>query len=43
MDVNGRVWLIEANPKPGRTLFIKTGERKVYRTSVRRPLQYAMF
>ncbi|MFB6367302.1 YheC/YheD family protein [Paenibacillus elgii] len=43
VDVNGHVWLIEANLKPGRTLFTKMGAYKVYRDSVRRPLQYAMY
>ncbi|WP_010494025.1 YheC/YheD family protein [Paenibacillus elgii] len=42
VDVNGRVWLIEANPKPGHTAFIKSKEMATYRKSIRRPIQYAM-
>ncbi|WP_281935463.1 MULTISPECIES: YheC/YheD family protein [Paenibacillus] len=43
IDVNGRVWLIEANPKPGHTAFIKSKEIATYRKSIRRPIQYAMY
>ncbi|WP_054974258.1 YheC/YheD family protein [Paenibacillus sp. A3] len=43
IDVNGKVWLIEANPKPGHMAFIKSKEMATYRKSIRRPIQYAMY
>lgn len=42
IDVNGRVWLIEQNPKPGRDIFKGLRQGHLYRLAVRRPLQYAM-
>ncbi|NEN81506.1 YheC/YheD family protein [Paenibacillus elgii] len=42
IDVNGQVWLIEANPKPSHEGFIKSKEMATYRKSIRRPIQYAM-
>ncbi|MEO3947519.1 YheC/YheD family protein [Gorillibacterium sp. CAU 1737] len=42
IDVNGKVWLIEVNPKPGRDLFKSIGDRSLYRTTVERPIRYAM-
>ncbi|MGD8190820.1 YheC/YheD family protein [Brevibacillus ginsengisoli] len=42
IDVNGRVWLIEVNPKPGREIFREMGQMKLYQTSIRRPLEYAL-
>ncbi|RXT15269.1 YheC/YheD family protein [Ammoniphilus sp. CFH 90114] len=42
IDVNGRVWLIEVNPKPGRDIFKELGRPELYRKSVQRPLQYAL-
>lgn len=43
IDTDGRVWLIEANPKPSRDVFLKTGERSIYTKALRRPIEYAMF
>ncbi|MFC5406192.1 YheC/YheD family protein [Cohnella soli] len=43
VDVDGHVWLIEANPKPSRDVFLKTGERSTYLKAVRRPLEYALY
>lgn len=43
IDTKGNVWLIEANPKPGHDAFIKSKEVAVYRDSIRRPIQYAMY
>lgn len=43
IEPSGKVWLIEANPKPSRDVFLKTGERRVYATAVRRPLEYALY
>lgn len=42
VDVDGRVWLIEVNPKPGRDIFKELGHPELYRRSVQRPLQYAI-
>lgn len=42
VDVDGRVWLIEVNPKPGRDIFKELGRPELYRKSVQRPLQYAL-
>lgn len=43
IDVDGRVWLIEVNPKPGRDIFKGIGNPLLYRKSVERPIQYAMY
>ncbi|MBC8079812.1 MAG: YheC/YheD family protein [Gorillibacterium sp.] len=43
IDVEGRVWLIEVNPKPGRDIFKGMGNQELYRKSVERPIQYAMY
>ncbi len=43
IDVNGKVWLIEQNPKPGRDIFRGLKQAARYRLAVRRPLQYALF
>jgi YheC/D like ATP-grasp len=42
IDVNGNVWLIEMNPKPGREIFRQLGQKKLYLDAVRRPLEYAL-
>lgn len=43
VDTEGRVWLIEVNPKPGRDIFRHLGEGNLYREAVRRPIQYALY
>lgn len=43
VDVKGNVWLIEANPKPSHDAFLKSKEFAAYRTSIMRPIQYAIF
>lgn len=43
IDRNGRVWLLEVNPKPAREVFIRAGERDVYRKALTRPLEYALW
>ncbi|WP_019119425.1 YheC/YheD family protein [Brevibacillus massiliensis] len=43
VDVNGRVWLIEVNPKPGREIFREMRQRQNYLESIRKPLQYALY
>ncbi|WNQ09953.1 YheC/YheD family protein [Paenibacillus aurantius] len=42
IDVDGKVWLIEVNPKPGREIFREMGDKTLYRKAVRRPLEYAV-
>ncbi len=43
VDVDGRVWLIEVNPKPGREIFRQMGQMQRYRQAIRRPLEYALY
>lgn len=43
IDVSGRVWLIEMNPKPGREIFRQLGQMDRYLLAVRRPLEYALY
>ncbi|WP_169732300.1 YheC/YheD family protein [Cohnella thermotolerans] len=43
IDRNGRVWLLEVNPKPAREVFIQAGERDVYNRAITRPLEYALW
>ncbi|MGD8189281.1 YheC/YheD family protein [Brevibacillus ginsengisoli] len=43
IDVNGRAWLIEVNPKPGREIFRELGQKTIYRQAIRRPIEYAMY
>lgn len=42
IDVDGRVWLIEVNPKPGRDIFKGMGQMPLYNKAVRRPVEYAL-
>lgn len=42
VDVDGRVWLIETNPKPGREILRKTGQHDRYQLAIQRPLEYAV-
>ncbi|MBA4495251.1 YheC/YheD family protein [Paenactinomyces guangxiensis] len=41
IDLQGRVWLLEVNSKPGRTIFLKTGEMKIRQRAVQLPMFYA--
>lgn len=43
IDVNGKVWLIEQNPKPGREIFKGLKQPARYKQAVKRPLQYALY
>jgi glutathione synthase/RimK-type ligase-like ATP-grasp enzyme len=43
IDRNGRVWLLEVNPKPSREVFIRAGEREAYRKAIVRPIEYALW
>lgn len=42
IDVQGRVWIIEINPKPGRDIFRQLGQKQRYQLAIRRPLEYAL-
>jgi hypothetical protein len=43
IDREGRVWLLEVNPKPSREVFIQAGEVEVYRQAITRPIEYALW
>lgn len=42
VDVQGRVWLIEVNPKPGREIFRQMGDRETYAEAIARPVSFAL-
>ncbi|GGE17204.1 endospore coat-associated protein YheC [Marinithermofilum abyssi] len=41
IDRKGRVWLLEVNSKPGRTVFLFTKENETRQRSIQLPIQYA--
>ncbi|BCU81023.1 endospore coat-associated protein YheC [Polycladomyces abyssicola] len=41
VDPQGRVWLLEVNSKPGRSVFLLTGEKEIRRRSIELPMRYA--
>ncbi|MEK3881759.1 YheC/YheD family protein [Paenibacillus sp. PL2-23] len=43
IDRNGRIWMIEVNPKPAREVFIRAGEKDVYHKAIVKPLEYALW
>jgi glutathione synthase/RimK-type ligase-like ATP-grasp enzyme len=43
VDRDGKVWLIEANSKPGRQVFLRIKARDLRRLSILRPMQYCRF
>lgn len=43
IDVNGRSWLIEVNPKPAREIFREMGSPQQYKQAITRPLEYAIY
>ncbi|MBC9783823.1 YheC/YheD family protein [Heliobacterium chlorum] len=43
IDRDSRLWFLEANSRPGRIVFQRIGDHAVRRTSVRRPIEYALF
>jgi len=43
IDIKGKVWFIEANPKPARRVFNLIGEMSTRKMSIQRPLLYAYF
>lgn len=42
IDARGKVWFLEANPKPGRGSFIRI-DQEVRRTAISRPMEYACY
>ncbi|MFD2671435.1 YheC/YheD family endospore coat-associated protein [Marinicrinis sediminis] len=43
IDPKGDIWLLEINPKPGREVFYKIGQKSVYQKSIQRPMEYAKY
>lgn len=43
VDREGRVWMLEVNPKPAREVFRRIGEKETYRRAIVRPLEYAKY
>ncbi|MNN57292.1 Endospore coat-associated protein YheD [compost metagenome] len=43
VDRDGRVWIIEANTKPGRSIFRKLGQEKLLLQAERNPIAYACY
>ncbi|MFS0918356.1 YheC/YheD family protein [Brevibacillus sp. 179-C 1.1 NHS] len=43
VDVQGRAWLIEVNPKPGREVFRQMGDMQLYKMAIARPVQFALY
>lgn len=43
IDKNGRVYLLEVNPKPAREVFSRSGDAEAYRLAIVRPLEYALW
>lgn len=43
IDVNGRIWILEANSKPGRAIFNQLNDVQGRQRSIDNPIQYARF
>ncbi|QSF46640.1 YheC/YheD family endospore coat-associated protein [Paenibacillus tianjinensis] len=43
IDRQGRIFVLEVNPKPAREVFARTGDSGTYRKALVRPLEYAMW
>ncbi|MNM56410.1 Endospore coat-associated protein YheD [compost metagenome] len=43
IDREGRIYILEVNPKPAREVFFRAGESDTYRKALRRPLEYALW
>jgi glutathione synthase/RimK-type ligase-like ATP-grasp enzyme len=41
IEPSGRIWILEVNSKPGRTVFLRTGEIDIRRRAVQLPIRYA--
>lgn len=43
VDHQGKVWFIEANPKPGRRSFSRLKNKEIRKNAARRPMEYALY
>ncbi|GGF85807.1 endospore coat-associated protein YheC [Paenibacillus albidus] len=43
IDREGRIYVLEVNPKPAREVFARSGDMATYRKSLLRPLEYALW
>ncbi|MCR8843682.1 YheC/YheD family protein [Paenibacillus sp. SC116] len=43
IDKNGKIWMLEVNPKPSREVFQLIGDQNTYQKSLIKPLQYALW
>ncbi|GGF92474.1 endospore coat-associated protein YheC [Paenibacillus aceti] len=43
IDRNGKIFILEVNPKPAREVFIQSGDPEAYHRSIIRPLEYALW
>ncbi|TCZ75321.1 YheC/YheD family protein [Paenibacillus albiflavus] len=43
IDMNGQIWILEANSKPGRTIFTHLQDFKTHKRSIYNPIHYAKF
>ncbi|MFD1773183.1 YheC/YheD family protein [Paenibacillus rhizophilus] len=43
IDREGRIYVLEVNPKPAREVFSRAGERETYRKALKQPLEYALW
>ncbi|MBA4541610.1 MULTISPECIES: YheC/YheD family protein [Thermoactinomyces] len=41
IEPSGRIWILEVNSKPGRAVFLRTGEINIRRRAVQLPIRYA--
>ncbi len=41
INPHGQIWLLEVNSKPGRSVFLLTGEREMRLRSIQNPIRYA--
>ncbi|KGE16269.1 YheC/YheD family protein [Paenibacillus wynnii] len=43
IDHEGRIYVLEVNPKPAREVFARSGDSETYRKALLRPLEYALW
>ncbi|MBT2292181.1 YheC/YheD family protein [Paenibacillus albidus] len=43
IDREGRIYVLEVNPKPAREVFARSGDMATYRKALKRPLEYALW
>lgn len=43
IDREGKIYVLEVNPKPAREVFARSGDNSTYRKALVRPLEYAMW